>query len=88
MGMMQSLALTLSISLELRSPGFPIVRRDMLSTLEHTEHVPPSICFHWIHHTRESREGSTGPAVTNPAEKVPSVLQEASRGLDWTSGFL
>lgn len=35
-GMMESLALSLSVSLELRSPGLPIERKDMLSTLTHT----------------------------------------------------
>lgn len=33
-GMMQSRALSLSLSLELRSPGLPIERKDMLSTLK------------------------------------------------------
>lgn len=34
MGMMQSRALSTSLSLELRSPGLPMERRDMLSTLK------------------------------------------------------
>lgn len=64
-GMMQSLALLLSISLELRSPGLPIDCRDMLSTLAYT---------HTLNQNSQLSKATAEMAETDPQARPMSMV--------------